>query len=394
MFTKTMRAAALTVALLVHAAAPAAAQQHLSDVLSFLVTNQSVATGSVERDEAAAQATSATISKALLANLATLPITSTSGAFAYRLNPTLGTVERATTTFGASFVDRAQTAGNGTVGVGLTFQHLHFTSLDGRNLRDGSMVTTANQFIDEAQPFDVDKLALAIDADIATLYGSVGLGNRVEVSAAAPLVWLRLDGTRTNTYRGRTFTQAAATAKAIGLADVLVRGKVTVYDEDGASLALAVDTRLATGRQEDLLGTGKTSVRFSGIGSLEGPQLSAHAMAGVSVGGLANEVAYGAALASALGARFTLSVEAVGRLVDTPGDIVSLTQPHPTLSGVETIRLVPGSARLNTLTMAPGFKWNVTDTWMLVANVGVPVLKAGLRAPFLPFVGLEYTLGR
>ena len=70
----------------------------VSDVLTFLVTNQSVSTGSVERDREAALATSVTISRALRANLATLPVTSSSGAFVYRLNPELGTVERATQT--------------------------------------------------------------------------------------------------------------------------------------------------------------------------------------------------------------------------------------------------------------------------------------------------------
>jgi len=394
MSTNVSRRAGLALLLVLRLPAPASAQDHLADVLSFLVTNQSVSTGSVERDEAAAQATSATISKALLASLATLPITSTSSAFAYQLNPTLGTVERTTQTFGPVFVDRALTSGNGTVGLGLTFQHLHFTSLDGRNLLDGSLVTTANQFVDEAQPFDVDRLTLKIDADVATLYGSVGLGDRVDISAAAPLVWLRLDGTRVNTYRGTTFTQAAATAQAVGLADMLVRGKVNVFRDGAQSLAVAVDARLPTGRQDDLLGTGKMSVRFAGIGSVEGPQVSAHATAGVSIGGLATEFTYGMAVAAAVSPELTVSGEAIGRFVDTPGDIVTLAQPHPTLAGVETLRLLPGTAQLNTLAIAPGFKWNVTDTWMLVGSVGVPILRAGLRAPFLPFLGVEYTFGR
>jgi hypothetical protein len=387
------RAAAVALLLLIPAS-PADAQEHLAGALSFLVTNQSVSTGSVERDNAAAQATSATISAALLANLATLPVTSTSGAFAYELNPTLGTVERVVRTFGPVFVDRALTSGNGTLGFGLSLQHLHFTSLDGRNLRDGSLVTTANQFVDEAQPFDVDQLTLNIDADVATLSGNVGVGSRVDLSVAAPLVSLRLDGTRVNTYRGSTFTQATASARAIGLADMLVRGKVNLFKDGGDSVAVAVDTRLPTGRVDDLLGTGKTSVRFAGIGSLEGSQVSAHATAGISVGGLATEFSYGAAIASPVGPQLTVSAEAFGRYVDTPGDIVSVVQPHPTLAGVETIRLVPGTARLNTLTLAPGFKWNLTDTWIVVANVGVPVMKAGLRAPFLPFLGVEYTVGR
>src|SRR6478672_11112894 len=155
--TINLRAAVLVVASLIVAATPASAQS-VTDVLGFLVTNQSVSTGSVERDREAAQATSATISHALAANLATLPVTSSSGAFVYRLNPELGTVERATQSFGPFFTERASTAGRHQASFGLTMQQLHFTSLDGRDLRDGSLVTTANQFTDEAAPFDVDQL--------------------------------------------------------------------------------------------------------------------------------------------------------------------------------------------------------------------------------------------
>src|SRR3981189_786386 len=174
--------AAVMAALLV--AAPARAQS-LADALTCLVTNQSVPTGSVERDRDAAQAASVTISRALLANLSTLPVASSPGAFVYRLNPELGTVERATQTFGPFFLERALTAGRGRASVGLTVQHLNFTSLDGYSLGDGSLVTTANQFADERVPFDVDRLTLNIDADVATLYGSVGVTNRMEVGVAA-----------------------------------------------------------------------------------------------------------------------------------------------------------------------------------------------------------------
>src|SRR5882672_3473060 len=203
------RIGALAVAFaVIVASATLVGAQTLSDALTFLVTSQSVPTGSVERDRDAAQATSRTISRALLANLATLPVTTSSAAFVYRLNPELGTVERATQTFGPFFLERALTAGRGHASVGLTLQHLHFTSLDGRSLGDGSLVTTANQFVDEPAPFDVDRLTLNINADLATLYGTVGVTNRMEVGFAAPMVSLTLDGSRINTYRGRTFTQA------------------------------------------------------------------------------------------------------------------------------------------------------------------------------------------
>ena len=387
------RAGALTIAAMTLAASSASAQS-VTDVLTFLVTNQSVATGSVQQDRDAAQATSVTISRALAANIATLPVTSSSGAFVYRLNPTLGTVERATETLGPFFNERAPGAGRNQASFGLTLQQLHFSSLDGRNLRDGSLVTTANKFTDEAAPFDVDQLTLNIDASVATLYAHVGLTDRLDVGIAAPFVALTLDGTRVNTYRGRAFTQATASARAVGLADLVVRTKYNVYTDESEGLAAMVDLRLPTGRQEDLLGAGSASMKISAIGSIEQQRMSVHANAGVSIGGLAREISYGGAVAMAASGHVSVIGELLGRWIDSPGHIVAVRAPHPQLTGVETIRLTPDSSSLHLVTVVPGVKWNLTETWVLAANVSIPLTSGGLTAPFTPFVGLDYALGR
>ena len=128
---KTLIKTTMSIVAVVLASPRPARAQTVGDVLTFLVTNQSVQTGSVERDRDAAQATSDTISRAVRANLATLPISTSSGAFVYRLNPELGTVERATSSYGPFFVERSLTAGLHQASIGLTFQHLAFTSLDG-----------------------------------------------------------------------------------------------------------------------------------------------------------------------------------------------------------------------------------------------------------------------
>jgi len=383
----------LALALLLSATAPARAQT-VSDVLTFLVTNQSVATDSIDRDREAALATSDTISRALRANLATLPVTTSSGAFVYRLNPALGTMERVTQSFGPFFIERALTAGRRQASVGISYQHLHFTSLDGRNLRDGSLVTTANQFTDEAAPFDVDHLSLNVDASVTTLYGNVGATDRLEVGFAVPFVALLLDGSRVNTYRGRTFTQATASARATGLADLVVRTKYTLFADSAGGLAAAADVRLPTGRQEDLLGSGSAALKISGIGSIDGGRASAHANAGISVGGLTKEISYGAAVTFAATGRVSVIGELLGRWLDSPGHIVPVFAPHPRLNGVQTGRLTPDVSSLLIMTAVSGFKWNLTDTWVLAANVAVPLTRGGLTAAFTPFVGLDYALGR
>jgi hypothetical protein len=372
----------------------AAAQQTVSDVLTFLVTNQGVQTGNPQFDLAAAQATSDTIARALLANIATLPITSSSGAFVYGLNPELGTVQRTTESFGPFFVERALTVGRHRASIAFSAQHLRFTSLDGRDLRDGTFVTTANRFPDEAAPFDVDQLKLAIDADIATIAANVGVTDRLEVGVAVPMVSLRLDGARVNNYRGTAFTQASATASAIGTADMVIRSKYTLAAAGGTGAAAAVDVRLPTGRREDLLGTGSASVKFSGIGSVETGHVTLHGNAGVSFGGLARELSAGGAITVAASNRLTLIGELLTRRLDSVGGIVQVAAANPRIPGVETIRLAPDSSSLTLTTIAPGVKWNLSDTWVLSANVRIPLTNAGLYSPFTPFVSLDYAFGR
>ena len=62
--------------------------------------------------------------------------------------------------------------------------------------------------------------------------------------------------------------------------------------------------------------------------------------------------------------------------------------------GVQTIRLIPGTDSLRTMVLVPGFRWNLTDTWVMAGSVTVPLAHAGLTAAFAPFIGFDYVLER
>ncbi len=389
----------LAAGLLLASSNPAPAQttgtpQTVQDILTFLVTNQGVETSDFDRDQAAAAATSVTLSRALLTAVATLPVATSSSGFSYRLNPALGTVERASETFGPIFVERALTAGAGQASLGFTFHQATFQSLDGNDLRDGSFVTVANQFADEPAPFDVETLTLRITTRTATFFGNLGITDRVDVGVAVPLLRLDIDGTRLNTYRGRTLLQARATAKTVGLADIAVRSKVRLTGSGPGSIAAGVEVRLPTGREEDLLGAGDMTLRVSGLASYEAGAASVHGNVTIGTGGVGSEVSYGGAVAVAASPRVTLIGELVGRRIDGIQRISSAVQPHPRIGGVQTIRLTPAGENQMTTFAVAGFKWNVTGTWLVHGNVLMPLTDAGLTTRFTPSVAIDYSFSK
>lgn len=377
---------AFTVAL----AGPAHAQDTVDDVIGFLVTNQAVPTGDFQKDQAAAQAARVAISRALLIDLSSVPLATASSGFLYRLNPELGTVERATESFGGFFVERALTPGPGHASFGISTTTSSFDELDGKNLREGGIVTVANQFRDEAAPFDTESLILRIRSSTMTLFGSVGIGNHVEIGAALPVMKLTLDGQRLNVYRGTTLVQATGNATSSGLADLALRGKVNLVATRSGGVAIAGEVRLPTGDADNLLGTGKTSFRIMGIGSLEGGPVALHANASMLTGGISSEFDLAGAVSVAAHPRVTLSGETLVRRVTDLHALELVSAPHPTLIGVDTFRLAPGVDPETLALVVGGVKWNVAHTLVIGGHLNWSLLHRGLTAPLTPTLALEY----
>src|SRR5262245_42335728 len=175
---------------------PASAQQTTVDVLSFLLTNRTIITGDFDRDAQASATTRDTIATFLTQELATLPVSSSSGGFTYRLDNSLGTVIRSSDSFGPFYTERSLTAGQGRASFGIGYQSTLYQSIDGRNLRDGTLVSTAAILRGDSQPFDVETVSLRIRTDAMTVTGTYGITDRLDVSAALPSGRLNLRGDR------------------------------------------------------------------------------------------------------------------------------------------------------------------------------------------------------
>jgi hypothetical protein len=372
------------------APAPARAQTTVADVISLLMTNQAVRTGDFERDRAAAEAARDTIVNALLVNLTSTPVASSSSGFLYRLNPDLGTVERATESFGPFFIERALSAGQGRASLGVSATTSRFTRLDGHDLGDGSFITIANRFRDEATPFDTESLTLDVRTSTMTLFGSVGVTDDLEIGAAVPFVKLSIEGERLNVYRGDPFVQASASATASGVADIALRAKYTLFAARDGGVAAAAELRLPTGDEDSLLGAGTGSLRIIGIGSIERGQLALHGNGGFLRGGVSNELRFAGSASYAVSPRVTISGELLGRHIEKLREAVAVSADHPLIGGVETLRLVAGENGRTIVNAVTGVKWNVNGTMVVAAHVAWPLTSAGLTPRPAPTLAFEY----
>src|SRR5687767_7223812 len=217
----------LAAILLVSARTDARAQT-VNDVLSFLLTNRSIPTDDFVRDAQAADTTRATIAKFLQIELGTVPIVSSASGFTYRLDRSLGAVGRTSDSFGPFFVDRSLTLGRGQLAFSVGYQDTTFQELDGRELRDGTLVATASQLATESAPFDVETLTLNVRTRATAISANIGITDRLDLGVTVPFVSLSLDGERADTYRGQRTLQAAGSALVSGISDVVIRGKYNV----------------------------------------------------------------------------------------------------------------------------------------------------------------------
>lgn len=376
------------------AVGPASAQQPMADVLTFLLTNRSVPTGDFDRDERAATETRDVFVDFLALEQSTNPLPSTSGGFTYRLDAVNGVFERSSTSFGPYFTDRSMTVGRGHGSVSVGYRTAGYTSIDGRDLRDGSLVSTASTLRGEAAPFDVETITLKLSSSALTLSGNYGVTDRLDISATVPMVRVKLSGERIDTYRGSALVQATANASAEGLGDIVTRAKYNVYRDGASGVAMATEVRLPTGDEANLLGAGRTTVTPQLIGSYEGERLGLHGQVGYSLRNVSRAVGYSMAVTAVATPGLTVVAEILGQRLDGIGRLAESTEPHPRLVGVDTIRLRGVEQSTNRLMAVAGLKWNIASTWILTASVRRSLTSTGLNAAWVPTITFDSAFPR
>ena len=373
---------------------PEAKAQSLTGQLSALLTEQRPSPAAFPPDPLAAAATRDTVAGLFLIELASLPVASSSGGFIYRLNPTLGVVERASGGFGPFFTERTLQNGRGQTSIGISQQFSTFSSLQGANLRDGTFPTNAARLTGATQPFSVDTLQLTLEAYTTTLFANLGVTDRLALGIAFPITSVSFTGQRMRTLNGATSLQSAQSGSATGLGDIATSARYMLRGSGDHGVSVGGDLRLPTGSKEDLLGAGRASARALAIGSWEEGQLAVHANGGVGVGGASREVFWNMATTFAAAARVTIVGELMGRHLFQLSHVQDVYQASPLVGNVETMRWLGADQGVDTTFIITGAKWNLARSWLLNTSLLIRITDAGLRARVTPAVSIGYAFER
>ena len=390
----------------------------------------------------------------LIGQLASLPLGSSAGGFTYAFDPTLGTFSRTSRSFGPTFAERASTIGKGRLSAGVNFQHSTYNKFEGEDLQNGSIKfylrhqeccrtggapvppffgvvevpngTRLNPFFEG----DVIEAALSlhVSTDTIAFFGNYGLTDRWDVAVAVPFVRVDLEASVLATIQRlatapnalihsfeagnpnastKTFARSGT---ATGIGDIVLRTKYRLAGTQRGALALALDTRVPTGNEDDLLG-GSAQTKVFLVGSGGGDRFAEHVNFGYTFGSgeatpgtigashaLPDEINYSGGVEFVATPRLTLIADLIGRTLRDTGRLrmeskrfdfqpLDATLP-PSFATFD--EFAPRAGNLNLLLGTVGAKFNPVGDLLVSASVLFPLTDAGLKSRWSTVIGLDY----
>jgi hypothetical protein len=353
------------------------------------------------------------LSNAITNSVSSIPLGATSSGTTFTFDAAGLPVATAQST-GPIFGERSQTLGRGRFLISGKFTESSFSSLRGVPLTNLQMTLTHE---DEPPPglgdpdfeHDTIHVATSIDASVSvfSLSATWGITNNVDVGFAIPIVNLSVSGTSIGTIVPTTGTvvhywkgtatdpqlvdTASASAMKNGIGDISIRAKFNLVQSPIGGAAFLTDVRLPTGKKDDLLGTGQTSVISWFITSLTLKQFTPHGNIGYIYrsgqnlnSGVLAAVGFDALIASP----FTLAADVVGQWpVGT--DKLQLPKPAVYLDGTVVPRTNIPTGKDDIVAASMGAKVLAGAGFTVVGNVLFPISEGGMRPNATWTVGLE-----
>jgi hypothetical protein len=359
------------------------------------------------------------IAKFVGVTLSTAPVASSSAGFTFVRDKTTGERSLKSMSFGPTFAERPLTNGRGVFNIGFNYQYGRtefaggFDTADQRTIGlpifDNTATFTDNGFVQ----FITKRAFLEAESHTFNVLAAYGVTDQFDVGILVPVVSLSLTGrteedfdlTRTWTpannppYQGPVGTllvTPAVTQSAKGIGDLTARMKYSWTGDRSDGAAVTADLRLPTGNEDDLIGTGKASLKMqvlflkSGLGPT-----SVHANAGYTVGGLSNEINYVVGADASRG-QMTASVSFLGRtLLDgaLPSRVNTVSRTFPNVN-IIVDRFIWSEETLTLLQVAAGIKYHLGGQWLIDASVLIPVNQRGFQPGISPMIALERTWSR
>jgi len=330
-----------------------------------------------------------------------------------------GVPVQTTESLGPLLTERATTLGARKLDLTFTYTRVNFTKLQGKDLNDLELVflrgdANGNGIIDTSGPFsfesDVIRATLSVDLteDIIALIATYGLTAEWDVGFVVPVTHIRFiaksqaaifdqfgnpGGTKVGDIPIHQFgsnsncnppvipPSSTATCNAsgggneTGLGDIVLRTKYNFlrhYDDLIPDMAFLVELKLPTGDEGALLGTGGTNVTGLIVASKTYARwFTPHVNLGYEIDTKdtrESAIRYALGFDARLLPELTLAAGIIGR-----------AKPNGTGTGDHIVDL------------SLGVKWNPIKSLILRTNVQIPLDKnSGLRADFIPTVGIEY----
>ena len=331
-----------------------------------------------------------------------------------------GVPVRTTESLGTLLTERATTLGARKLDLTFTYTRVNFTKLQGKDLKDLELVflrgdANGNGIRDTSGPFsfesDVIRARLSVDLteDIFALIATYGLTAEWDVGFVVPVTHIRLiakahaaifdqfDNPGGTSVDGRPVViscpkppqacaihrfgpnssqpDASGGGDETGLGDIVLRTKYNFlrhYDDLIPDMAFLVELKLPTGDEARLLGTGGTNVTGLLVASRTYARwFTPHVNLGYEIDTKdtrQNAIRYALGFDARLLPELTLAAGIIGR-----------AKPDGSGTGDHIVDL------------SLGVKWNPIKSLILRTNVQIPLDKnSGLRADFIPTVGIEY----
>jgi hypothetical protein len=376
-----------------------------------------------------AQASADELAKFTTLSLLTAPVVASSAGFVYVRDKTSGEMSLKTESFGPLYAERPFTNGKRVFNIGVNHQYSKtafrggFGTADGRDIGLPLFDNTAT-YRDGFVQFITKRAFLEARSQTLNMFTTYGLTDRFDIGLVVPVTSLTLEGHTEEDYdvsrewaaneatvradrmhpSGIITTAARSTHRATGIGDIGLRFKYSLVEGTGDGVAVAGDLRLPSGDDQNMLGTGKTSLKLLLVASKGGVgPASLHANAGYTAGGLSRELNYimGADAAILPQKRLTVSASFLGRTLSDGAALERIATVRRTVdrapTGVRDIvvdRFFWNEGTLSLLQIAVGAKVNVGRNWLINASVLVPANETGMQPGITPAVGFERTWTR